>query len=323
MTDRLSRRELNRATLARQSLLTRNDLPAEEMVRHLVGLQAQEARDPYIGLWARLVDFRVDELEQLLLERRVVRLVVQRGTIHAVTADDCFLLRRLAQPTLTQQLFSHRDHGPRLRAIDLPPRGLWSTGGEVVATTAQAWLGRTDDGTGSVDDVVLRYLGAFGPASVADAATWSRYTGLAEVFGRLGRRVRRFVDADGGELFDLPDAPRPDADVPAPVRFLPQYDNVLLSHADRRRVADRDFSEIWMGQVGFVGSLLVDGMLRGMWRFDRPFRDVTSGRPAVLTVTTSPRLARPERDDVLAEAEAFTRFVAPHGTVEDIRLVDV
>lgn len=368
MADRISRRELNRATLARQHLLARAPGEPLALVRHLVGLQAQEARDPYVGLWARLADFRVEQLETLLTERRVVRLVVQRGTVHVVDADDCFLLRRLAQPILTQQLFTHRDHGPPLRELDLdgfvteagpilasapmntrqlrlaltgafpaddpaalafacrnllpfvqvPPRGLWSRGGEVVGTTAQAWLGREDDGQGTVDDVMLRYVAAFGPATVRDAATWSRYTALREVFDRLAPRLRTFVDDDGVEYFDLADAPRPDGDVDAPVRFLPQYDNALLAHADRRRFVTRDLSEIWMGQTGFVGSVLVDGMLRGMWRFDRPFREVVAGKPSVVTVTIAD-LTKRESGAIAIEAERLSAFV--NAVVDDVRVV--
>jgi hypothetical protein len=369
MADRISRRELNRATLARQRLLAREPGDPLEVVRTFLGLQAQEPRDPYVGIWARLADFRVEELETLLTERRVVRLVVQRGTVHAVDADDCFLLRRLAQPILTQQLFSHQDHGPPLRDLDLdrfvaraapivasaprntkqlraalaeelpdgdaaalafacrnllpfvqvPPRGLWSRGGEVVGTTAQAWLGREDDGTGTVDDVMLRYLAAFGPSTLRDAATWSRYTALREVFDRLAPQLRTFVDDDGVEYFDLPDAPRPAGDVAAPVRFLPQYDNALLAHADRTRFVTRDLSDIWMGQTGFVGSVLVDGMLRGMWRFDRSFRDVIAGKPSVLTVTIAD-LRKREVAAVSAEGERLAAFV--NAVVDDLRVVE-
>jgi hypothetical protein len=244
----LSLRQLNRATLARQHLLERATMPARELIAHLVGLQAQEPRDPYVGLWSRLVDFDAGELESLLLDREVVRLVVQRGTVHAVTADDCLVLRPLAQPLLTQQLHSHRDYAPRLIGVDLdpvmeyaarvlaeprntrdlraelaakfpdrdaaalafacrnllpfvqvPPRGLWSRSGQVVGTTALAWLGRDVHPNPSVDDIMLRYLRAFGPATVQDAATWSRYTGLREVFDRLRPRLHTYRDETGRE----------------------------------------------------------------------------------------------------------------------------
>jgi hypothetical protein len=369
--DTLTRRQLNRATLARQFLLDRVSITAFDAVRHLVGLQAQEPPDPFIGLWSRLSRFTTDELDDLLLERAVVRLVVQRGTVHVVTADDCLLLRPLAQPVLTQQLHTHSGYrgafdgvdldavmthardvlaeSPRstvqLRAalaerfpdhdaaamafacrnllpfIQVPPRGLWGRPGQVVGTTAEAWLGRPISDAPSVDGVMLRYLAAFGPATVQDAATWSRYTGLRDVFDRIRPRLRTFRDESGREYFDTPDAPVVDADTPAPVRFLPQYDNLLLSHADRSRFSTgADFSHIWLGTSGFLGTVLVDGAVAGMWRFDQPTRVVQTGsKPSTLTITTAAPLATTDTDAVEAEAARFTAFVSPTGSV-DVRL---
>ncbi len=96
-------------------------MPARDLIAHLVGQQAQEQRDPYVGLWSRLVDFDPSELETLLLDREVVRMVVQRGTVHAITAEDARVLRPLAQPILTQQLHTHRDYAPLLKDVDLKP----------------------------------------------------------------------------------------------------------------------------------------------------------------------------------------------------------
>ena len=114
--DLLTPRQLNRATLHRQHLLGRVRRPALDVVRQLVGLQAQNPRDPYVALWSRLVDFDPTELEELLLDRQVVRLVVQRGTVHVVTADDCLVLRPLAQPILVQQLHAHQTTSTASRA---------------------------------------------------------------------------------------------------------------------------------------------------------------------------------------------------------------
>jgi phosphodiesterase/alkaline phosphatase D-like protein len=115
----LTRRQLNRATLARQMLLERVDTSPMDAIRFLVGLQAQEPPDPYVGLWSRLSSFDTADLETLLLDRQVVRLVVQSGTVHAVTADDCLVLRPLAQPILTQQLYSHTGYKGRFDDVDL------------------------------------------------------------------------------------------------------------------------------------------------------------------------------------------------------------
>ncbi len=315
----LDARALGRATLARQLLLRRSPMSPLEAVRHLVGMQAQVPLNPYLGLWSRLDGFRPDELGQLLLDRQVVRIVVMRGTIHLVTADDCLLLRPLVQPVLDAELARHPDFGPALRGVDMapvldfarpllaerphtgrqlraamaerfpdldaaalayacrnhlafvqvPPRGVWGRSAQVTSTTAEAWLGRPLVTDPSIDDVVLRYLGAFGPATVADVASWSRLTGLREVLERLRPGLRTFRDERGRELFDLPDAPRPDPDTPAPPRFLPEYDNLLLSHADRSRVIPAELRDRDLTAVGKIqGSVLSDGFLCGVWRID-------------------------------------------------------
>jgi Winged helix DNA-binding domain len=314
--DVLDPRALNRATLARQLLLARADLPPLAAVRHLVGLQAQVPHNPYTALWSRLAGFRPESLSELLAEREVVRIGVMRGTIHLVTADDCLVLRPVTQPVFEAQLWRHRDFSPQLRGVELgpvveagrlaleeprtgtelrallaarfptldaaalayacqmrlalvqvPPRGLWRTSAQVRWTTAEAWLRRPLVAKASLDDVVLRYLAAFGPASVADVTTWCRRTGLREVVERLRPQLVTFRDERGRELFDLPDAPRPAGDAPAPVRFLPEYDNVLLSHDDRSRfVSESDralLGPVW--SVGW-GAVLHDGRVRGTWR---------------------------------------------------------
>jgi Winged helix DNA-binding domain len=119
--DVLSLRALNRATLARQLLLERTDRPILATVEHLVGLQAQEPPNPYLALWSRLARFDPEELSGLLADRKLVRIVVMRGTIHLVTAADALVLRPLMQPVLTAELARHRDFAPPLRDVDLTP----------------------------------------------------------------------------------------------------------------------------------------------------------------------------------------------------------
>ena len=160
-----------------------------------------------------------------------------------------------------------------LPLVQVPPRGLWRRTSQVALTTTDAWLGAPLAVAPSIDDVVLRYLGAFGPATPGDVAAWSRLTGFREIVERLRLRLRPFRDERGRELYDLPDAPRPDPDTPAPPRFLPEYDNVLLSHADRTRFVSQDHrSWIFNTPAPVHGTVLHDGFMAGTWSIDRDGR---------------------------------------------------
>jgi hypothetical protein len=368
----LDRRSLNRATLARQLLLERHAVPALAAVDHLVGLQAQEPLDPYHALWSRLAGFRSDELAQAMLDRRAVRIAAMRGTIHLLTADDCLVLRSLAQPVLTAELERHPEYGAPLRGVDLvpvlavardllaerplsgtelraalgerfpglhapalayacrchlglvqvPPRGIWGRGGQVRLTTVESWLGRPLACDPPIDDVVMRYFAAFGPAGVADVRTWSRLTGLREVVERLRPRLRPFRDERGRELFDLPEAPRPDRDTPAPPRFLPQYDNALLSHDDRSRFMPGDErlrGRLFGGDRTVSGSVLHDGFVCGTWRLDRD----RNADGTTLVVDHTGRLPKRAASSVAAEGRRLLRFIAPDATAHDVRLVEL
>jgi hypothetical protein len=191
-----------------------------------------------------------------------------------------------------------------LPLVQLPPRGVWGAGGRARYSTLQAWTGVELAADPSIDDVVLRYLGAFGPATVMDAQNWSGLTRLAAVFDRLRDRLAVFADEQGRELFDLPDAHRP-GDVAAPVRLLGEYDNVLLGHADRSRIIPPDFP--WKAMLAhgrYVNNLLVDGMLRATWWLE----------PEALAIRPFGALA--ERDEVEAEARAAIAFL---GEDRDVR----
>jgi hypothetical protein len=157
-----------------------------------------------------------------------------------------------------------------LPLVQVPPRGVWGASGQPRHTLLQSWLGRDLAADASPDKLMLRYLRAFGPATVADARIWSRLTGLGEVFERLRPRLRTFRDERGRELFDVRDGPLPDPDTPAPPRFLPEYDNVFLSHDDRSRIV-RDELRWSQRSVmeGRFGTVLIDGFIGATWKMTR------------------------------------------------------
>jgi hypothetical protein len=196
-----------------------------------------------------------------------------------------------------------------LPLVQVPPRGLWGKSGQTTHTTAESWLGRPLDPDYSPDEMVLRYLGAFGPASVMDAQTWSGLTRLGQVFERLRPRLLSFRDEQGRELFDLPEAPRPEQDVPSPPRFLPAFDNLILSHADRTRVIADEYRRAIAARNGMVpAAFLVDGSVRGTWKTERTRRRVK------LEIQPFKRLSKEDRAALAEEGERLVRFVAgPEG----------
>jgi hypothetical protein len=192
-----------------------------------------------------------------------------------------------------------------LPVVQVPPRGIWGAQGGARWAPAESWTGRRQDDP-APEQLFRRYLGAFGPATVKDAQVWSGLTRLQEIADRLGPALRRFRGEDGQELLDLPDAPRPAPDVPAPPRFLPEYDNVLLSHADRGRIV-RGNRRIPLpaGPGGAAGTLLLDGMFQGVWRVAR------SDRKATLRIKTFCSLSRSSAQAVADEGLRMLTFIAP------------
>jgi Winged helix DNA-binding domain len=365
----LTRRELNRATLARQWLLARERTPVVAAVEHLAGLQAQTPHSWYVGLAARLADVRPEEVADLLVRREVVRIALMRSTIHLVSARDSRWMRPLVQPVLDRDLFANfthtkpvvgldldklvdaarplledkprtskelgallaehgRDHGwgerepaslayaarCRMALVQVPPRGIWGASGPIAHTTAQAWLGGELAADASLEELVLRYLAAFGPATVKDVQTWSGLTRLREVVDRLRPSLVTFGGEDGQELFDLPDAPRPGADVPAPARLLYDFDNLLLSHADRSRVITQaHLAQNYLKRRPVPGFVLVDGFTGGEWRIDR------EGDSAVLTIRTFGRPSPAAADELAEEGALVLAFAAADSPTHEVR----
>jgi hypothetical protein len=206
--------------------------------------------------------------------------------------------------------------------VQIPPRGLWGASGRIAHTTASAWLGRDVHQRPDLDAMVLRYLAAFGPATVMDAQAWSGLTRLREVFDRLRPTLRVDAGESGAELFDLPDAPRPDPDTPAPARFLPEYDNLLFSHADRTRVNPAGHRiPLFPGNGAALGYYLLDGVWAGLWRTERPRTGRTAPAQTHITLTLQ-HFAKPTaavRDQLTDEGLKLLALLAPDAPSPDIR----
>ena len=363
--DRIGRRALNRATLARQLLLERSTLSIPDAIEHLVGLQAQTPHTAYTGLWTRLEGFRPDDLSDLLVDRRVVRLALMRGTIHLVTARDAWGLRPLVQPVLDR--VQKGQFGKRLVGVDpdevvamgrafvdaeprtfkalgdhlltrwpgrdrfaleqqvrtavpliqVPPRGLWGRSGPIAHTSIEAWLGAPPDGRPDIDAVVLRYLSSFGPASVMDVQAWCGLTRLSEVVDRLRPGLVTFRDETGRELFDLPDAPRPDPDTPAPPRFLYDFENLLLSYADRTRTLAAEVARAVAPVTQEpISTFTVDGFVAGTWRVERE----RSRDAADLVLRPTSPLGTHDAAALADEGAALLAFLAPEAATRDVRI---
>jgi Winged helix DNA-binding domain len=199
--------------------------------------------------------------------------------------------------------------------VQVPPRAVWGSAGKASHTSAEAWLGTPLDARPSPDELVRRYLAAFGPATVADVQAWSGLTRLAEVAGRLRPELRTFRDENGRELLDLPDAPRPGPDVPAPARLIAEFDNLLLAHADRTRVmSEADRKRLFFALNGVVpGTVLLDGFIAGTWRIGR------SRRAATLTLELFRPASAGDRDELSREGERLLAFAVPDAEAQDIR----
>lgn len=347
----LSAKAVNRATLARQMLSERADVPVVEAVRRLVGMQGQEAKHPYVGLWSRLSGFEEGELDQAVEERQVVRATLFRGTLHLVTAADYLRFRTTLAPVLEAGLRMLKERGEGLepakvveaaqkllakepltftevrdalqkefpavneRALGfctrmmvplvIHPTGTrWSWPANARFTPAEAWLTGRLHTRAVPEELVTRYLQAFGPATPADFQTWSGLPKAKPVFD--GLELEQFTDEAGKTLYDVPDAPRPDPDAPAPVRFLPEFDNLLLAHAKRERIiADEHKPAVFTKNLRVKATYTVDGLVAGLWTAEKK-RGV-----ATLTLTPFGRTTTKTAAELEREGAGLLRFLEP------------
>ncbi len=338
----LSNRILNRTTLARQLLLARAKTTPVKAMAQLAGMQAQVPKPPFIGLWSRIDGFQSDDLRKALALGEIVRGTLMRGTLHLATKKDFAVWRPALQPMLTagqraivkespldvervvaeaRAFFAKkprtfdevREHlmtrfpGANDRLLGytarmhvplvmVPDESTWSfppNSAFALAETAEAAL----------QDLALRYLGAFGPATAADFQAWSGLRGAASLFDELRPKLQTFRDERKRELFDLARAVHPDEDTAAPVRFLPEFDNLLLAHADRARIiADEFRPRVVTKNLRVLATFLVDGFVAGTWSIARKTKSAT------LTITPFVKLSRADRAALIDEGEQMVRF---------------
>jgi hypothetical protein len=199
--------------------------------------------------------------------------------------------------------------------VQVPPRGLWGRSGAVAHTSIEAWLGAPPRDPLTIETFVRRYLGAFGPASVMDAQAWCGLTKLREVFDRLRPRLLVLRDEAGRELFDLPHAPRPDAGTPAPPRFLYDFENLLLSYADRSRMGSPDVAKALAPRTQEpVSTFTLDGFVAGRWTISR------QRRAAILHVTPVKPLSVADAARLTEEGHALLGFAANEAGDRDVRI---
>lgn len=336
----LTRRRLNRALLARQLLLERTTLPVADALVQVGGLQTQYAPSGYVGLWTRLAGFARSDLTRALEDRSVVQATLMRSTIHLVAATDYWPMAvgvrrarrewaaRLPEGALGARaseahavgLRSALGTGPKSVAelggmasgfvgnvglwVDLvrvPPGGTWERRRADVLGLADLWLGPEDATEGQgLRALLTSYLRGFGPAALRDAASWAGVpvTWLRPAAGSLG--LRRFQDDAGRELLDLPGAPLPDEDTPAPVRLLPHWDANLLVHTRRTGLLPEAYRpSLFTSKRPFsAGVILVDGRVVGEW-------SVREGHVVPTLYERLPARDRAEVDDEAAALDAF------------------
>jgi hypothetical protein len=338
----LTPRELNRALLARQLLLERKKISIPKALERTCGIQAQYAPAIYIGLRSRVEGLERDAVTRALERRSIVQGTMMRATIHVVSRADYWpftvairgprlewwervhsnadpramkaaakkLRRFLADgPRRRKEVEEHlgrqiaRGIGAYVDLVRVPPSGTWEQRRADLYGLAEEWVGPDkadpDDG---LELLVRRYLGAFGPAHRKDIADFAIMPAnrISEALERL--TLRRFRDEKGKELLDLPRAPLPDPDTPAPPRFLPVWDATLLVHARRTQILPEEYRPLVFNTKTpqSVNAFLIDGQVAGTWRHE-------NGKVELDQFAPIPRGFRRELQD---EAKRLASFLA-------------
>jgi hypothetical protein len=201
--------------------------------------------------------------------------------------------------------------------VQVPGKGTWGFAPEPDFALAEQWLGKPVGSALDPRDLVLRYLAAFGPATPADAQSWSGLGGLREVFAALRPELAVFTGDDGRELFDLPGAARPPEDAPAPPRFLPEFDNLMLGHAERARVVPPAYrSQIYLSALRVRATFLIDGAVKGAWKVER------SKKSATLVIEPFAALTKKEKAALSEEGEALLAFLEEGAGARTLRFTE-
>lgn len=201
--------------------------------------------------------------------------------------------------------------------VQVPPRGIWGTSGQAAHTSAEAWLGEPLAAAPSIDEMLLRYLAAFGPATVKDMQVWSGLSRLRDTVESLRPKLRTFSDENGNELFDLPNASLPPADTIAPPRFLSEFDNMLLSYADRSRIMDEKHKPLIFTINGIIRStFLIDGFVRGTWKIEQ------TNKSAALFIQPFERLSTADQKALAEEGAKLLTFAAQSAGIQEIHFME-
>lgn len=198
--------------------------------------------------------------------------------------------------------------------VQVPTADRWAYPAQADFVSAETWLGRPVAASSQVEPLVRRYLAAYGPATVKDAQAWTGLSNLEAVFAGLGNDLVTVPDPRGKPLFDLSDAPRPDGDTPAPVRFLPEWDSAIVTRADERVVAKTDRPRVFLPGLRVAALVLVDGFAAATWKVS------ATARKATLEIESFKTWPAAIRRDVAAEGEALLRFAEPEAKASDLKI---